>query len=144
MCWCIGHGVLGCSFSQFPKDLTASTMYPSGQLICRHLNLYKMPIFCNLLSLSLGPLEVFDGVGPSEVYLDTHVVACPFKPFPQSLDVRYYKRNVFVVRSTVVVLSICWWLNFLYVHFGCCVCGKICYVNCCWPMVGSCRPLGLC
>ena len=38
------------------------------------------------------------------MHLDTQVVACPFEPFLQTMDVRYCYRDVFVVWSTVVAV----------------------------------------
>ena len=48
---------LKCSLSWSPNDLPDSPTYFSGQLICGHLNLYITPLFCNLLSLSLGAIR---------------------------------------------------------------------------------------
>ena len=57
-----------------------------------------------MLSLSLRAMEGFYGVGTLEIYLDPHIVACPFEPFPQSMEVRYHYCDVVVVVvcSTVV------------------------------------------
>ena len=35
-------------------------------------------------------------VGPFEMHLDSQAVACPFEPFPQSLDIRYHYGDVVV------------------------------------------------
>ena len=72
---------LKCSLGQSLKGLPDSPMYSSGQLICGHLNLYITPFFVCPWGHEMG----FNSVGPSELYLDTHLVAYPFKPFPHPL-----------------------------------------------------------
>ena len=57
LCWCMGDGALRCSFTLSPNLLPDSPMYSSGQLICGHLNLYIVPLFCSLWSLSLGAMR---------------------------------------------------------------------------------------
>ena len=52
-----GDGVLRCSLSLSPNGLPVSPMYSSGQLICGYLYLYMIPIFCSLISLSLGTIS---------------------------------------------------------------------------------------
>ena len=44
-----------------------------------------------------GHEEGFYGVGFLEMYLDPHVIACHFEPFPKSMDVRYHYEDVLVV-----------------------------------------------
>ena len=45
------------SLSLSPNVMPASPIYSSGQLICGHLYLYMIPLFCSFVSLSLGAMS---------------------------------------------------------------------------------------
>ena len=57
VCWWMGDGALRCSLSLSTNALSVSPIYSSGQLMCGHLNLYMAPLFCSLVSLSLGDMS---------------------------------------------------------------------------------------
>ena len=50
-------GALRYSLILSPNTLPDSPLYFSGQFICGHLNWQITPLFCNLLSLSLGAMR---------------------------------------------------------------------------------------
>ena len=52
-----GEWALRCSLSLSLKDLPNSRMYSTEQLMCGHLNLYIIPLFWSLLSLSIGAMR---------------------------------------------------------------------------------------
>ena len=53
----MGDGALRCSFSLSPNVLPDSPMYCSGQFMWGYVNLYIMPLFCSLWSMSLGAIR---------------------------------------------------------------------------------------
>ena len=96
------------------------------------------PLFSSLLSLSLGGHEegIFS-VGTLELYLDPHVLACPFEPFSQSMDQVTTMELFFVAVVVEVVVSGS--LSIVDVMIA----AEFCYVECSEPMVGNCRPVRL-
>ena len=52
-----GRRALRCSLTLSPNVLPDSPIDCSGQFMSGHVNLYIMPLFCNLLSLSLGAIR---------------------------------------------------------------------------------------
>ena len=83
--WLLEDGALRCSLSLSPNALPVSPMNSSGQLLCGHLYLYITPLFCSLVSLSLGPasnvLMVFEPLKCTCIPFLLHVLL-NFSPNP--------------------------------------------------------------
>ena len=80
-----------------PKVLPDYPLYSFGQLMCGLLNLHMTHFFVVFCPCPWGHEKGFDGVTPFEMHLNPLVVACPFEPFPNSVDVWYHYGDVFVV-----------------------------------------------
>ena len=63
----------------------------------------------------------FCGVDALEMYLDSHIVACPFEPFPLSMDVRYHYRDL--------LLHLLDYSTFVFVVVGLVVSGSLYIVD---------------
>ena len=94
----MGDGALRCSLSLSPNVLPDSPVYSSRQVMCGNLWLYMTLLFLKFVAPVLGGYEeCFDGVTPFEMHLYCQVVACPFEPFPKTVDVWYYYGDVFAI-----------------------------------------------
>ena len=83
--WWMGDRAMRCSLSLSPNALPISPIYYSGQLICRQLYLYMTPLFCSLVSLSMGAISkvliVFEPLKCTFILFLLHVLL-NFPPIP--------------------------------------------------------------
>ena len=98
-------------FELSPNALPVSPIYSSGQLICGHLYLYMTPLFCSLVSLSLGAMSrvlmVFDPLRCTCIPFQLHVLL-NFSPNPCMYETTMKMFLLWLLVPLLLLLVVFW------------------------------------